>query len=142
MRLLIALIASFWLTGCASQPYSAVAADAATTATGLSMAGVAEMNPLGWATVPLRIAVIERAKTMPIEHGTPVLHMTSAVGWGAATNNLLVMAGAGPLSIVAGIVVGIGVWQDGERERQFWSNCAQHRKLEPDKTLECVWVKT
>jgi hypothetical protein len=142
MRLIFALIASLWITGCASQPYSAVAADAATTATGLSMAGIAEANPLGWATIPLRVAIIEEAKTMPIEEGTPVLHLISAQGWALAVNNLLVMAGAGPFSLAAGLMVGIGIWAGGEDERLFWQNCSTHRRLEPEKTLECVWTKT
>jgi hypothetical protein len=147
MRLIFALIASLWITGCASQPYSAVAADAATTATGLSIAAdtagrkIIEGNPLGWWTVPIRIAIIEHAKTMPIEEGTPVLHMTSAVGWGAAANNLLVMAGVGPFALAAGVMVAIGIWADGENERNFWENCATHRRLEPEKDLTCVWTK-
>jgi hypothetical protein len=141
MRLIFALISSLWITGCASQPYSAVAADAATTATGLSMAGVAELNPLGLWSFPLRLAIIEKAKTLPIEEGTPVLHTINAVGWGAAANNLLVMAGAGPFALAAGVMVAVGIWADGENERLFYENCSVHRRMEPEKILECVWTK-
>ena len=41
---------------------SGVAADAASTAAALATPGIAEANPQGWATQPIRQAIIEHEK--------------------------------------------------------------------------------
>jgi hypothetical protein len=141
MKLFYAILLSLLTTGCAiSQPYSAVAADAATTAVGVSIPGIAEANPIGWATVPLRMVVIDQAKKLPIAEGTPVLHFVSATSWGAAISNLLVIAGAGPFGLAAGVMVGAGIWASGENERMFWRMCEYERQQ--NKALECVFHRT
>jgi ABC-type Fe3+ transport system permease subunit len=143
MKLIPALILVLATGGCASQQYSAVAADAATTAVGLSIPGVVEMNPLGFATVPIRMAIIDHAKRQPIAEGTKTLHAVSASSWGAAANNALIVAGAGTaIALPIGIVVAWMVWKNGEPEREFWNNCEIHRILEENKALECVWTPT
>ena len=114
-----------------------ITADVATTSIGQAL-GHVEANPAGWALLPVRIAVVERAKALSPEQGLPVLHAVSATSWGAAANNLLVMAGAGPAAPVLGLVVGIAVWKAGEPERHFWQACAVHRQDRP--ALRCVYA--
>jgi hypothetical protein len=119
----------------AKEAYGGLAADAISTAVGLSLPGVVEMNPLGWAALPLRILAIEHAKTLPREQAQPILDGTKAAGWGAAANNLLVLAGAGPAAPLVGLAVGIAIWKSGEDERNFWQACAVHRADNPN--LKC-----
>ena len=135
-----ALVAA--LLGCASgptEPYRAVAADAATTAVGLSAPGIAEANPLGWATVPLRIFLIEQARQMPEAQGKPRLHALTAASYGAALSNLLVLSGApvllGPL---AGLALAAYLWREGETEREFARLCEVHRSYQSQ--LRCEWT--
>lgn len=115
-----------------TQAYTAVAADAATTAAALATPGIIEANPLGWATVPIRLAIVQHAKTLPREQGQPLMDATSAGGWGAAANNLLVLAGAGPAAPVVGLAVAFAVWKSGENEREFWRLCAMHKEMDPN----------
>src|SRR5438105_10376786 len=112
-----------------------IAADAATTGAALAIPGIAESNPLGWATIPIRLAIIQHAKTLPREEGQPLMDATSATGWGAAANNLLVLAGASPVAPIIGVVVGYAIWKSGAPEREFWQMCAVHRKM--DSRTKC-----
>ena len=116
---------------------SGVAADAASTAAALATPGIAEANPLGWATLPIRLAVIEHAKTLPREEGQPLMDAVSASGWGAAANNLLVLAGAGPAAPIVGVALGYAMWKQGETEREFWRMCAMHKQMEPG--VQCAF---
>ena len=115
----------------APDAYGAIAADAVTTGIALSTPGIVETNPLGWATVPIRLAVMEHAKSLPREQGQPLMDALSAGGWGAAINNLLVLAGTGAAGPVVGLAVGYAVWKSGETEREFWQLCAVHKSLDP-----------
>jgi hypothetical protein len=112
------------------QAYQGTAADAVTTAIGLATPGLAEANPLGLATVPIRAALIEHAKTLPREEGQPLMDAVSATGWGAAASNVLMLAGAATAAPVVGLAVGYAVWKKGETEREFWNMCAVHQQLE------------
>jgi len=116
--------------------FSGVAADAATTGAALATPGITEANPLGWATVPLRLAAIQYAKTLPKEQGQPVMDAVSASGWGAAANNLMVLAGASTVAPVIGFAIGYAVWKSGEEEREFWQACAIHKQMEPNVKCE------
>lgn len=106
-----------------------VTADAATTAVALSVPGAIEVNPLGFATVPIRLALIEQAKHMPAQDGIVVIHSVSAASWGAAAGNLLVFVGAGPAALPVGLGVMLAVWTRGEEERAFYHECAIHELL-------------
>ena len=119
-----------------SPAYGGIAADAITTGIALSVPGIVEMNPLGWATVPIRLAVMEHAKRLPREEGQPIMDAISAGGWGAAVNNLLVLAGTGAAAPVVGLAVGYAVWKQGEQEREFWQICAMHRAADPGVKCE------
>jgi hypothetical protein len=113
------------------EAYLGTAADAASTAAALATPGFVETNPLGWATVPLRIAAIQYAKSLPREEGQPIMDGVSATSWGAATSNLLMLAGMGAAAPIVGIAVGYSVWKKGETEREFWHLCKTHQRLDP-----------
>jgi hypothetical protein len=113
------------------EAYVGTAADALTTGAALTAPGLGEANPLGWATLPIRMAVIEHAKTLPREEGQPIMDAVSASSWGAAANNLLMLAGATSVAPVIGIAVGYAVWKKGETEREFWRLCAVHKQFDP-----------
>jgi hypothetical protein len=113
------------------EAYVGTAADAVTTGAALASPGFTEANPLGWATVPIRMALIERAKALPREEGQPLMDAVSASSWGATANNLLMLAGASSVAPVIGIAIGYAVWKKGETEREFWHMCAVHQKIEP-----------
>lgn len=118
------------------EAYVGTAADAATTGAALAMPGLGEANPLGWMTVPIRMAVIEHAKTLPREEGQPMMDAVSAASWGAAANNLLMLAGASVAAPVVGLAVGYVVWKKGETEREFWDLCAVHKQMDPQVTCQ------
>src|SRR5689334_1203912 len=116
--------------------YTGIAADAVTTGIALSTPGIVETNPLGWATIPIRLGIMQYAKTLPRHEGQPVMDAVSASGWGAAASNLGVLAGIGAAAPVIGIAVGYAVWKAGEPEREFLTACAAHNLIEPGVTCE------
>jgi hypothetical protein len=137
---LCALVLSV-LSGCATAPSQiSVAADAATTASALSVVpGAAEANPLGWATVPIRLAIIQHALHQPIAEGIQTIHHVQAASWGAAANNALIVLGAAtPLSLAGGAAVWYAVWKSGENEREFWQICAALRA--ENRGLACAYT--
>ncbi len=141
MRALIAFALAL-LTGCASAQHAAqpaVAADVATTAVGLSIPGITEANPAAILSLPIRIAIIDHARNMPVAEATPVLHTITASSMGAAVNNLLVIAGFGGFAPVVGLMVAAGVWANGADERDYWRGCEIHRRLANNKALRCEW---
>jgi hypothetical protein len=117
------------------EAYAGVAADGLSTAAALARPGFTETNPLGWATLPIRLAIIEHAKTLPREEGQPLVDMVTTSGWMATANNLLALAGAGAAAPVVGLAVGYMVWKSGEKEREFWNMCAVHKKY--DANVKC-----
>lgn len=137
MKYLFALAMACCFSAMASEQdaYTGVAVDAATSAAAIGAGGL-EVNPLGFATIPLRIGVMEYAKTLPREESQPLMDAITASGWGAAANNLLVLAGAGVVAPLFGIVVGYTIWEHGETEREFWRLCAIHQQWE-EKVVHC-----
>lgn len=96
---------------------AAAIADGLTTGLALS-AGAIEANPL-IATNPiglvamtgLKVGLVQYADTLPTEDKRAVMKTSSAVWGGAAANNLLVLLAAPtPLSLVAGLVAGVLIW--------------------------------
>lgn len=129
---LAAIVLALALSGCSvmqeKSAYGAVAADTATTAYGLTMPGIVEANPLGWITLPLSIAMIEHAKTLPPEEGVPRIHAITAGKWGVALSNTLLFLGAAtPYGLLTGAILATYLWTDGQGEREFWAICAQEK---------------
>jgi len=116
--------------------YTGIAADAVTTGIALSTPGIVETNPLGWATIPIRLGIMQYAKTLPRDQGQPVMDAVSASGWAAAASNLGVLAGIGAAAPVIGIAVGYAVWKSGEKEREFWVACGAHNLIEKGVSCE------
>ena len=130
------VLLAFCLTGCASlqREHGAIAADGVSTSIGLAAGGV-EIGA-GWASLPIRLAMIEHAKTLPPHEAKPILDAMNAAGWGAAANNVLVALGAWPVSFFIGGAVGLWLWSEGAATRDALTACAIHSHL-AGKTLAC-----
>jgi hypothetical protein len=118
--------------------YDALAADAATTAGALAAGGV-ELNPLGWWTVPIRLGILESAKSLPDQDRVMVHHGMNATGYGAAANNLLVFMGSAGAPVF-GLMVGLGIWAGGRDEREFFQICARERVYWGNPSMTCAFT--
>jgi hypothetical protein len=131
-----ALLLALLLTGCASldSPTRAVLADGVTTKLGLA-AGAKEVGA-GYASIPIRLALNEYAKTLPDNERVPIQQAITLGGVCAAVNNGLVLLGAPPpVSLGAfGVCLVVG-WNQGAEERErleFAQICAHHRITYPN----------
>jgi hypothetical protein len=97
------------------QAVAAQVADLGTTGVGLMM-GAAEANPLGVLTIGMKVVAYQKIKAAPPEEQPRLWSAYGAMGWGAAANNLCVIAaiasgGVGAaLCPAIGLVAGFGVW--------------------------------
>lgn len=93
--------------------------------------GATEMNPLGpgslWITKPL---IHQWIKSQPKEMQPAYFSASSAVGWGAAANNLCVIMTGGACALI-GVVAGMVAWKQGAVEREYWELCKRVRYREP-----------
>lgn len=83
-------------------------ADVATTVVGLSV-GLTEANPLGVLALPLKYGALAYSKTLPLHECIHLRKLSGGFGWGAAAANVAAIAGLGPVGLVIGLAVGIGV---------------------------------
>lgn len=132
-----AALLALLLTGCASvdAPQRAVIADGITTKLGLA-AGGTEIGA-GYASIPIRLALNEHAKTLPDEQRVPIQQAITAGGLCASVVN-----GAGLIlpvtrEIAASLYLGCVVvrWVQGEEERErawFLAQCNTHRITYPN----------
>lgn len=130
-------------------------ADVGTTGLGL-IAGAAEANPLGLLTLGAKWVAYQQIKQAPAEEQPGLWKLYGAFGWGAAANNLCVIAAiatggaAAPLCPVIGLAAGVGAWQREQTASQsverlpamndleaFAMLCEQARSQNP--SMECVW---
>lgn len=124
----------------AQRAQEAAVADVATTVLGLSL-GVAEANPLGLATIPLKWGILEYASRLPDGEKQTVQSAVGSFWLGAAANNICVIAmlvtgGAlTPVCVALGVVTAVHSWQSGSLERDFWMVCASERQTNPK--LQC-----
>lgn len=117
---------------------TAIVADGVSTAAGLAR-GATELNPLGYATIPIRFALLAHADTKPAGERQQIRDTVETIGWGAAVNNLLVIAGAtGFAPLAVGAAVGVALWQQGAERREFYRLCDYMRKDAPH--LKCVYT--
>ena len=126
MKNLVASLILVSLCGCSS--YSGITADGASTAYALSK-GATELNPLGYATIPLRLSLVSYAKTLPAEQGKPIIQATNSFGWGAAIWNLT-------FNPIFGIGMAYILWSQDAKEREFYDLCARYKTPEQ----KCVWI--
>lgn len=132
-RIVPLLLLSACTASNAKEEGNAVAAqvsDLATTYVALAR-GATEMNPLGpgslWITKPL---VYRWIKSQPKEDQPGYFSVGNAFGWGAAANNLCVIATGGACALI-GAVAGLIAWKQGAVEREYWDLCKQVRHREP-----------
>ncbi|MBL8387019.1 MAG: hypothetical protein JNK17_02160 [Hydrogenophaga sp.] len=147
---------SLGLAGCAVQPapvdalrtqaVAGQAADVATTAAGLAL-GAAEANPLGLATLGVKAVVAHQIRQAPADEQPGLWSAYGAFGWGAAANNLCVVAAmatggvSAALCPLLGLAAGMSVWEADKAAREeatFWAICARERERVPG--LECVYT--
>lgn len=148
MRLAVLALALI-LTGCGtlhSTANQAIAADATTTVIGVVSGAAVEANPVvsswgvGAAIVVARIGAAEYTNTLEEPTRTNTLAGINAVTWGVVVNNILAIAGAShPISLVAGAIGGLIVWDATSDERQFMEACANYIKL--GWTKKCDWSR-
>ncbi|QCB47774.1 hypothetical protein [Hydrogenophaga sp. PAMC20947] len=121
------------------------AADVGSTGMGLLL-GAAESNPLGLVTLGLKAVAYQRIKESPPMEQPRLWGMYGALGWGAAANNLCVIAaiatggGAAVLCPLIGLGAGMGNWSAGTEERDkatFAVICQEAKLKNPD--LVCIF---
>lgn len=119
-------------------------ADVGSTGIGLAM-GAAEANPLGLVTLGVKAAMYQRIKEAPPTEQPRMWGVYGAFGWGAAANNLCVIAAiatggaAAALCPVLGVATGMTVWNSNEEERNratFDAICKELQASNPE--LVCV----
>lgn len=124
---------------------AAQVADLGTTGVGLMM-GAAEANPLGVLTIGMKVVAYQKIKAAPPEEQPRLWSAYGAMSWGAAANNLCVIAaiasgGVGAaLCPAIGLVAGFGVWNSESEARDratFAALCEQARSRNP--ALTCTW---
>lgn len=126
---------------------AAHSADIATTGAGLAM-GAAEGNPLGLLMIPVKLVSYHRIKAAPEVEQPAMWAAYEAMGWGAAANNLCVIAAiaSGGPAIVPCLAVGAAAaglsWAIDQPRRQrmeFEDACEQAKTANPD--ISCVWME-
>ena len=122
-------------------------ADVGTTAAGLLM-GASEANPLGILTLGVKVVAYKHIKEAPPIEQPRMWGMYGAFGWGAAANNLCVIAaiatggGAAVLCPLLGLGAGIGNWSANRAERDratFAAICQQAQSRNPN--MVCTYTE-
>ena len=121
------------------------AADVGSTGIGLAL-GAAEANPLGIMTLGIKAMAYQKIKNSPPVEQPRLWGMYGALGWGAAANNLCVIAaiatggvGAAVCPLI-GLGAGMGSWSANTEERNkatFAAMCEEAKLTNPD--LVCVY---
>lgn len=120
-------------------------ADVGTTGVGLVL-GAAEANPLGVLSLGFKLLAHQQIQRAPAVEQPHLWSAYGAMGWGAAANNMCVIAaistgGVGAmLCPVIGLAAGLGVWSRNAADRDratFAAICQEARKANPQ--LECVY---
>jgi hypothetical protein len=141
-----ALIAlALLVSGCSAVP-AGQWADVGTTGVGLAL-GAAEANPLVVATLGAKAYAAHQIAAAPAVDQPYLLGALDAFGWGAAANNVCVIAvivsgGAGAAACPAlGLAAGWRVWGAGAAARDratFDAVCAAERARRPE--IVCVYT--
>ena len=113
--------------------YAAHGADVVSTGVGLAL-GAAEANPLGIVALPIKLAMVEYAGSLPPDEQPAAYATLSAVTWGAVANNICIIASiatAGafsPACPVIGVVTGLTYWDATKTRREgprLYAYCAE-----------------
>lgn len=119
--ILLGLLAS----GCSSLPRSnteeaylaAAGADVVSTAIAISQPNIVESNPVGYlGSTVVKGAIYYYAKNNP-EEAQAIYHIGTSAFTGAAVNNILLAVGAASgVSVLAGILTGFFIYNEGDDE--------------------------
>ena len=121
-------------------------ADVGTTGVGLAL-GAAEANPLGLLTLGVKAYAYQQIKEAPPVEQPRMWSAYGAFGWGAAANNVCVIAAiasggaAAAICPLIGLAAGIGTWNGDEAQRDratFAAICEQQRQGNPG--LTCTYT--
>jgi hypothetical protein len=121
------------------------AADVATTGVGLLL-GAAEANPLGLLTLGAKALAYQNIKNSPPVEQPRMWSMYGAMGWGAAANNLCVIAaiatggGAAIFCPLIGLGAGVSSWNADAENRDkatFGAICQEAKVKNPG--MVCVY---
>ena len=125
---------------------AAHAADVATTGAGLAL-GATDGNPLGLLMLPVKLVSYHRIKAAPEAEQPAMWAAYEAMGWGAAANNLCVIAAIAsggpaiaPCLAVGAVAAGLS-WAIDQPRRQrmeFDEACDQAKAANP--ALVCTWT--
>jgi hypothetical protein len=119
-------------------------ADVGSTAVGLAF-GAAEANPLGILTLGAKAIAYQQIKAAPAVEQPAMWSAYGAFGWGAAANNVCVLAAiatggaAAALCPLVGLVTGVTVYNGDEEKRNretFAAICEQQRQINPKLLCE------
>jgi hypothetical protein len=119
-------------------------ADVGSTAVGLAL-GAAEANPLGILTLGVKAIAYQQIKEAPAAEQPAMWSAYGAFGWGAAANNVCVLAAiatggaAAALCPLVGLVTGMTVYGGDEEKRNrdtFAAICEEQRQINPKITCE------
>jgi len=146
--LLLAIV--ILLAGCANlreSTHLATAADATTTAIGVTSGLAVEANPLisspaVFAGVMLtRIVATEYVNTLPEPGRTTYLSAMSSIWWGAGISNVMILLlASNPIGLAFGAMAGLGWWASTAERREFAALCAEHMRMNP--ALVCIYTPT
>jgi len=135
-----------FLAGCSTleqRAETAAVADGVSTAAGVAL-GLTEMNPLGLATIVVKIPLLAYVHTLPEGEQAAFNAMAGPVWGGAAVSNVCMIAallsgGAfAPVCLVAGIGYGGQQWNANAAERDFYVACSAYRQASGE-TFRCVF---
>lgn len=121
------------------------AVDVGTTGMGLLL-GAAEANPLGLLTLGVKAVAYQKIKESPPVEQPRLWGMYGALGWGAAANNLCVIAAiatGGTAAIfcpLIGLGAGMHAWNTGteERDKATFAAICQEEKVK-NRDLVCIY---
>lgn len=121
-------------------------ADVGSTAIGLAM-GAAEANPLGILTLGVKAIAYQQIQEAPPTERPAMLSAYGAFGWGAAANNICVIAAiasggaAAALCPLLGLATGVTTWNADEERRNratFDAICEEQKQSNP--ALVCIYT--
>jgi len=138
------------LAGCANlreSTHLATAADATTTAIGVTSGLAVEANPLvsspaSFAAIMLtRVVATEYVNTLPEPGRTTYLSGMSSVWLGAGISNVMILLlASNPIGLAFGAMAGLGWWASTEQQRTFAEICAHEMRINP--ALVCTYTPT
>jgi hypothetical protein len=125
-----------------SEAERAAVLDSLSTMGGAAL-GAAEANPLGFASMLLKIPLLAHVKTLPQDEQAE-WHATYGAIWGGAAANNICIVGAiltggvlAPVCPFVGIAWGMNKWNASATERELWAICRAERAYWGNPNMTC-----